>query len=316
MAQIVTIQQVVTLLNQQIIRVRGDSAKQITHPAPFEQAGAGALVFVKKTGRALAHIVRTTKAAAVICAEDEALPGTAAPVIISVLNPRLAFMRVVNAFFMPQRTHGVHPTAVIDSSAIIDPSATVGPYAVVDADCRIGAETVIHSHVHLYPKTRIGARVVIHSGTVIGADGFGYERNEDGELEKFPHLGGVVIEDEAEIGSNTSIDRGSLGDTVIRRGAKIDNQVHVAHNVVIGRHAAVIAQSMLGGSAQFGDRAWVAPSACILNQVKVGADATVGLGAVVVKDVPDGVTVMGVPARSAGDFRAQQAALKKIAVNE
>lgn len=158
----------------------------------------------------------------------------------------------------------------------------------------------------------MGARCRVNSGTVIGADGFGYERNEHGELEKFPHLGGVLIGDDVEIGSNTSIDRGSLGNTVIGDRARIDNLVHVAHNVQIGEDAAVIALTMLGGSSKIGTQAWVAPGAVLMNQVKIGANGTVGLGAVVVKDVDDGQTVMGAPAQDSAEFKATRAAIARL----
>jgi UDP-3-O-[3-hydroxymyristoyl] glucosamine N-acyltransferase len=155
--------------------------------------------------------------------------------------------------------------------------------------------------------------VIIHAGTVIGADGFGYERNDGGELEKFPHLGHVVLEDNVEVGSNTCIDRGTLGDTIIREGAKIDNLVHIAHNVVVGRHAVVIAHAMIGGSTRIGDYAWVAPCACVRDVVSIGDRAMIGLGAVVVRDVPDGATVMGIPARPVDEYKKILEASKRAA---
>jgi UDP-3-O-[3-hydroxymyristoyl] glucosamine N-acyltransferase len=249
--------------------------------------------------------------ATVICHDEPGLEAGSNTLIFAD-NPRLAFIRAVAAFFVPQEPPGIHASAVISSGAVIDPSATIGPYVVVDDKCEVGAGSVIHSHVHLYPGVRVGCNVVVHSGTVIGADGFGYERNETGDLEKFPHLGGVIIEDNVEIGSNTSIDRGTLGDTRILTGARIDNQCHIAHNVTIGRCTAVIAQSMIGGSVQIGDYAWVAPSATILNQITIGEGATVGLGAVVVKTVPPRTTVMGVPAIPADEFRGLQRRLKEL----
>jgi UDP-3-O-[3-hydroxymyristoyl] glucosamine N-acyltransferase len=145
-----------------------------------------------------------------------------------------------------------------------------------------------------------------------GPVGFGYSRNEKGELEKFPHLGGVVIEDDVDIGSNTSIDRGTLGNTLIRQGAKIDNLVHIAHNVVVGKHAAVIAHAMIGGSTVIGDYGWVAPSAALMNGIAIGTYATVGLGAVVTKDIPADETWAGIPARPLKEFSAIQRALKGL----
>jgi UDP-3-O-[3-hydroxymyristoyl] glucosamine N-acyltransferase len=153
---------------------------------------------------------------------------------------------------------------------------------------------------------------MIHAGSVIGADGFGYSRNDDGELEKFPHIGSVVIEDRVEIGSNTSVDRGTLSNTVIREGAKIDNFVHVAHNVVIGKHAAVIAHAMIGGSTEIGDYGWIAPSAALMNGLHIGKGATVGLGAVVTKNIPDNETWAGVPAMPLKEFVAIQKKMKEL----
>jgi UDP-3-O-[3-hydroxymyristoyl] glucosamine N-acyltransferase len=123
----------------------------------------------------------------------------------------------------------------------------------------------------------------------------------------------VLIEDGVEIGSNTSIDRGTLGDTILRQGARIDNQVHIAHNVIVGRHAAVIANAMIGGSTTIGDGAWIAPSACVRDGLKIGSNALVGLAALVVKDVPDGATVMGAPARPADEQKRLLAAAAKLA---
>jgi UDP-3-O-[3-hydroxymyristoyl] glucosamine N-acyltransferase len=228
-------------------------------------------------------------------------------------TPRMSFMQLVAHHFPPRRPlAGIHPTACVDPSSVVDPTASIGAFCYIGPDCTIGADTILHQHVTLCENVRIGRNVVIHGGTVIGSDGFGYERRSDGRLQKFLHLGGVDIEDDVEIGSNTSIDRGSLGMTRLRRGCKIDNQIHVAHNVDVGEDAVVIAQSMLGGSVKVGARAWLAPAAVLMNQVAVGDDALVGLGAVVTKSVPEGQTVMGAPAAPEEEFRAMRSAIKKL----
>ena len=202
---------------------------------------------------------------------------------------------------------------MVDPTARIDATAHIGAYCYIGQDTTIGQNTILHPHVTIYDRVRIGARCQINSGTVIGADGFGYERNEKGELEKFPHLGGVMIEDDAEIGANTCIDRGSVGDTIVRSRARVDNLVHVAHNVEVGEDSAVIALTMLGGSVRVGPGAWIAPGAVLMNQIAIGAGGTVGLGAVVVKDVAEGQTVMGAPAQDSAEFKAARAALSKLA---
>jgi UDP-3-O-[3-hydroxymyristoyl] glucosamine N-acyltransferase len=217
--------------------------------------------------------------------------------LISVPDPRLAFIRVVTALFQAPPPGGIHPSAIVDPSAKVHSTTSLGPHVVVEADCEIGPMSVLKANVVLLRKTSIGARVTIHAGTVIGTDGFGYERGDGSEPEKFPHLGGVKIEDDVEIGANTCIDRGTLDDTVIGKGSKIDNLVHIAHNVRVGRNVFIIANSQVAGSVVIGDGAHIAPSATILNQLKVGANATVGLGAIVTRDVPPGATVMSTPAR-------------------
>ena len=251
----------------------------------------------------------------VICRAELAvdLAGDNDVTILVSDNPRLSFMRAVGEYFLsPSPVPGIHPAATIHPTAMVAPSAHVGPGCVIGADCVVDDKSILHPNVTLYWGVRVGKGCVIHSGTVVGADGFGYERNEDGVLEKFPHLGGVVIGENVEIGSNVSIDRGTLGDTVIMENVRIDNQVHIAHNVFVGRDSAIIAQAMIGGSVKIGERAWIAPSAVIMNQVMIGADATVGLGAVVTKDVAEGQTVMGSPAQDGAEFKATRAAIKRL----
>ncbi len=266
---------------------------------PLHRAGAGDLTYATTPEKAAGSRASVTVAPA--AAGDGTEPRPA--VLILASNPRLAFVRILSALFARRPLPGIHPTAVVAASATVHASATVGPYTVIDEGCALGADSVIHAHVHLYPDVKIGARVIVHSGTVIGSDGFGFERNGAGAFEKFPQIGGVTVEDDVEIGSNTSIDRGALGDTLIRRGTKIDNHCHVAHNVVVGQDVALTAHAMLAGSAAIGDGAWIAPSSCIRDGVSVGAKATVGLASLVNRDVPDGATVAGVPARPIATLR-------------
>jgi UDP-3-O-[3-hydroxymyristoyl] glucosamine N-acyltransferase len=299
-----------------ISAVVGDPKREATFAAALDQAGIGCLSFAgaKLAAGELQAKRGRLRGALLICgsavSDDVSLSETT---LLVSENPRLSFMRAVRRFFPPPVPGpGIHPTAVIEASARVDPSASIGAYCVIGANCSVGEGTILHPQVTLYSDVIVGRNTTINAGTVIGADGFGYERNEDGELEKFPHIGGVEIGDGVEIGSNTSIDRGTLGNTKILDGARIDNQIHIAHNVVVGERAAVIAQSMVGGSVKIGAEAWLAPAAVVMNQVAIGARAIVGLGAVVTKDVTDGQTVMGSPAQDEASFKATRAAIRKL----
>ncbi|WP_082077930.1 UDP-3-O-(3-hydroxymyristoyl)glucosamine N-acyltransferase [Thermus filiformis] len=315
----IELEKIIEVLGGDVLRVIGPIKRTVTHPAPIREArDESAVTFCRKAGFEALDLIRSTKAGVILCPEDVAFDESefSGKTIIKVRNPRLSFMRLVEAFFSQPKPRGIHPTAVIESDAEIHPEVYIGPFTYVGTKCIIGEGTVIYGHVHIYSNTRIGRNVTIHAGTVIGADGFGYERDENGELEKFPHIGGVLIEDNVEIGANTTIDRGTLGDTIIREGAKIDNLVHIAHNVVVGRNAAVIAHAMVGGSTHIGDYAWIAPSACLRNGVSIGDRAMIGLGALVVSDVPEGTTVMGVPARASEEYKKILKTLKKLVENE
>lgn len=300
-----------------ITGIVGDGELDITHVSGLNGLGTGGLTFLKADSlTALAESNRPFgHGAAIICRAQIAaeLGEGVTDVLLLSEHPRLSFMRLASRHFPPPRPPvGVHPTAWVDPSSTIDPAASVGAFCFVGPDCRIGAGSVLHPHVTLYEKVTIGGHVIIHASTAIGADGFGYERTAGGALEKFPHVGGVLIEDGVEIGSNTSIDRGSLENTILRRGCKVDNQVHVAHNVEIGEDAVVIAQSMIGGSVRIGPRAWLAPAAVVMNQVRIGADALIGLGAVVTKDVAEKAVMIGAPAIPEAEFKANRAAMKAL----
>jgi UDP-3-O-[3-hydroxymyristoyl] glucosamine N-acyltransferase len=304
-----TAQTVLDLLGDSVVATHGSKEAAFSRAAQLHIAGPADITFCKFAGPDAEARIASCNAAVLICGPVDVVPDGVT--VIVTADPRKAFVTVVAALFAPARRRGIHASAVIDPEAVIDPAAYVGPNAVIGR-CTVGAGTEINANVALYDGTRVGANVTIHAGTVIGADGFGYERLADGSMEKFIHLGGVVIEDDVEIGSNTSVDRGTLGDTIIRRGAKIDNQVHIAHNCDVGEDAVVIAQSMIGGSVKIGARTWIAPSTVVMNGITIGEGAFCGLGSIVTKAVPDGVTVMGNPARPLAEAKALLAAQKKL----
>jgi UDP-3-O-[3-hydroxymyristoyl] glucosamine N-acyltransferase len=243
--------------------------------------------------------------------EDEIREFLDKKFFILVDDPKLSFIKIATKLFVNEGEAGIHKTSVVHPEAKIADNVYIGPH------CYIGKVTIMENvrimgNNTILDNTYIGRNVIINPGTVIGGEGFGYSRDKDKTLKKFPHFGGVIIEDDVEIGSNTSIDRGTLGNTIIRKGTKIDNLVHVAHNVDIGEHCLIIANSMLGGSLKIGPYSWIAPSASILNNITLGKEVTVGMGAVVVKSVEDGVTVAGIPARPLEEFIKIQSKLKNL----
>ena len=230
-----------------------------------------------------------------ICPKEIALQGLP---VIACNRPKLAFIHALNAFFSDLALTtwpkpGEYPVSV---------DAQVAENVTMTAGVVIGSGTVIESDVVIGPNTVIANCTVkrgvrLGSNCTIGLPGFGFEKDETGRYWRFPHLGRVIIEEDVEIGSSTCIDRGSIGNTVIGRGAKIDNLVHIAHNVVVGPNSLVIANSMIGGSATIEENVWVAPSVSVMNQISIGKSAILGMGAVVLKDVEESAVMVGNPAK-------------------
>ena len=270
---------------------------------PLDDANENSVVWINPDNVKKQDLAVSTKSRIIIC--DDSLDENTLKdkCIIVTKNPRLLFLRIVKHFFEKKTDFVIHPTAVIHPLAKIHKNVAIGPLTYID-ECEIGEGTVIHGHCYVYDNVRIGKNVIIQSGTVIGSDGFGYQKNEDGVMEKFPHVGGVVIGDNVEIGANTCIDRGTLGNTEIKNNAKIDNLVHVAHNVVIGENAVVIALAMIGGSTKVGDNAWISPSVSIRDGLKIGNDSTVGMGAVVTKNINSNEVWAGNPAMPIEQLKA------------
>lgn len=271
--------------------------RTITGPAGLVSASEGTLSFVKVPGARVVERLGASAPSMLIVPRDatvdaELLRDRGVECVIRVENPRLAFARVVAALFPRTLPVGIDPTAVISPDARIGDDVSIGAHAFIGA-VEIGDGSEIHPGVCIYDGASIGRRVRIFANAVIGADGFGFERDEAGVPVKFPQLGGVVIEDDVEIGAGTCVDRGALSNTLIERNAKIDNMVHIAHNVVVGTGSIIAANAVIAGSTVLGPRVWVGPSACVSNRLVVGADASVSLGSVVTRDVPEGSRVTG-----------------------
>lgn len=229
-------------------------------------------------------------------------------------NPRLDFIKALLLLYPQKKVVGknIHPTAIIDKSVKIGENCWIGPFVYIGENTVIGDNVYIHPHVVIYGNTKIGNNVIIHSGTVIGKPGFGYEKDKDGTWIRFPQMGGVIIEDNVEIGANTVVDCGALEDTIIGVGTKIDNLVHVAHGVKIGKNCIIVACVQTGGSDQIGDNTWIGPNTSMLEGIKVGRNCMVGAGAVVTKDIPDNTTVTGNPAMEINEFKKMREKIKSL----
>jgi len=244
--------------------------------------------------------------------EKESLPGRT---LLRCKNPYAAFARALSLLHpAPEPTAGIHPTAVTGSNCEIAVSASIGPYVVLGEGVHIGGRTSVgagcvigsgarlgegcrlHPRVVLYDRTVLGDRVILHAGCVVGSDGFGYAR-EGREHVKIPQVGRVVLESDVEIGANSTVDRGTLEETRIGRGTKIDNLVQVAHNVVTGEGCILVAQSGISGSTRLGDHVILAGQSGAVGHITIGDGARVGAKSAVTKDVPPGVFVTGHPAR-------------------
>ena len=271
------------------------------------------LDWINSSAKNKAELLKNSKAKTIICDRSITVPKntTNDKCIIQVDEPKLVFSRLVNALFVKNIDRGIHKTAYLSDRAKIGENVTIGAFSYI-GDAKIGDNTIISDNCSIKDGVEIGMNVYIDSNTVIGSEGFGYIKNELGQFEKFPHVYGVIIEDEVEIGANTTIDRGSLKPTVIGYGVKIDNLVHIAHNVHIGKNSAIIANAMIAGSTKIGENCWIAPSSSILEHINIGNNVTVGVGAIVTKDIPDNEVWTGSPARPIKDFVKIQKKLKEV----
>lgn len=213
-------------------------------------------------------------------------------------NPRQSFAKVLRTFFTPTKKIGISTTAFIHYTVKIGNNPSIGHFVTIHENVVIGDNVHIDDHTVIKENTAIGSNVTIGANCTIGGVGFGYEQDEAGDYELIPHIGNVIISDHVEIGNNTTIDRAVMGATILEENVKVDNLVHIAHGVRVGRNSMIIANAMVAGSVQVGENVWVAPSSSIINGVTIGKNTVIGMGAVIVKQVGEKDVMVGNPGRS------------------
>jgi len=306
-------------------QVFGDGSVALTGFASADCAKAGDLTFAEK--ETYFATAEQSQATAILVSGNII---SAMKTVIRVPDTRAAVAKLLPLFFPPdEHSPGIHPSANIAASAQIDSTAHIGPHCVIGArvkigarsvllggnhigrDCQLGEDVCLFPNVVIYAKCQLGNRVAIHAGTVIGSDGYGYVLDE-GRHRKMLQVGNVIIHDDVEIGANTAIDRGALGATVIGQGTKIDNLVHIAHNVVIGRNCLVMGQVGFAGSTKLGDYCVIASQSGIAGHLKIGNQAMIGAKSGVMRDIPDKGVVLGIPAMPDKQTKRQMIALQQL----
>ncbi|MBN1558879.1 UDP-3-O-(3-hydroxymyristoyl)glucosamine N-acyltransferase [candidate division KSB1 bacterium] len=306
--------------------VEGDDSMQITGLAKIEHAKSGQLSFIANPK--YIKYGETTEASALLVNED--YPKSTRTLLRSK-NPYFAFLKLAQRFYQqaPQIEPGIHETACIGENVTLGDDIAIGPYVFIGADSKIGDRTVIYPgvfigsrveigndctiypHVSIREECKIGHQCILHMGAVIGSDGFGYAF-ENGVFNKLPQMGIVVLEDNVEIGANTTIDRATMGETLIKKGAKLDNLIQIAHNVEIGQHSALAAQSGISGSTKVGDYVQVGGQAGFVGHITIGDRAKIGAQGGVTKSVPEGEFYTGYPARPFRTEMRELASLVKL----
>ncbi len=324
--------QLAELLKAELRMPPAEPMPEITGVASAKTASKSDLVFAEDES-SLSDALSSHAAAVIVAAKIAPEDGVGKPLLV-VKQPRLAFALATRELRATPPPSGVHPAAIIDGSVVQGRRISIGAYAVIEPGVKIGDDTVIGAgaivaagvtigrECHIYPRVviysgvELGDRVVVHAGAVLGADGFGYVRdNETGEYIQFPQQGRLIIEDDVEIGANTTVDRGALEETRLAKGVKIDNLVHVGHNVHVGKHVVIAAQTGISGSSVIGDYAIVGGQVGIGDHATVGERVILGSGSGVLthkKVKGEGVVFWGRPARPLKDYLKELATVSRL----
>lgn len=265
-------------------------------PADWESCGPGDVVWLRDGDPVRLARIAAGRPSLVVCPEAAA-EGLPVPHIVSE-RPRLDYIRILRAFFLPPaRAAERHPTALVAEGARLGRNPDLGAHIRIGPEAVIGDDVRLDSGVVVEGRVVIGDRCAVKSNSVLGGQGFGFERDEDGTPIHFPHLGSIVLEDDVWIGACSTVELGTLGETRLEKGVKVDDLVQIGHNARVGAGTLIMANSVVCGGVVIGERCWIAPNSVIKEKVRIGAGAVIGLGSVVLRDVAAGLVVAGVPAK-------------------
>lgn len=310
--------------------VVGNKDVSVSTLAKIEEGEEGALSFLANPK--YEHYIYSTRSSIVIVARSfEPKQEVEHATLVKVDDPYGCFAKLLEMYVVskPQKS-GIHPTAVIDPTATIGEGCYIGAYAVIDAGAKvgngcniyphcyigdrvtIGDNTMLYSGVKIYEECKVGNRVIVHAGAVIGSDGFGFAPNAEGKYDKIPQIGNVVVEDDVEIGANTTIDRATMGSTKLSRGVKLDNLVQIAHNVVVGEDTVAAAMTGIAGSTKVGRNCMFGGQVGIVGHITVGDRVHAASQTGITNNTGDDVTLMGFPGMPAGKFRRSNAVYRNL----
>ncbi len=318
-----TLKEIAQLIGGEVV---GDANVVITGICGIKEAEEGDITFLANPK--YLPLMHHTQASAIITSRD--IKESPRP-MIRTENPSLAFAKMVGLMAPNEIRHpkGIHPTAIIGKDVVLGKEVAIEPYVVIDDHAvigdrtvlymgvyvghhaKIGEDSLIYPHVTIRERVEIGNRVIIHSGTVIGSDGFGFSTVK-GVHHKIPQIGTVVIEDDVEIGANVTIDRARFDKTLIKKGTKIDNLVQIAHNVVVGEHSVIVAQTGISGSTEIGNNVILAGQSGIVGHISIGDNAVIAAQAGVTKSVPPNSCVSGYPAKPHREAKRINACVQRL----
>jgi UDP-3-O-[3-hydroxymyristoyl] glucosamine N-acyltransferase len=295
-----SVKQIIQSLGSEVIQTFGDiECAYVTNINPIELVDINTLDWISNARKNKQEAAEASTAKVILCEPIVVFSKniiSQSKILIHVQNPKLALALIANKYFLSKPSPGIHSSTVIHLSAKISNSVYIGTNCSI-GKCVIGENTCIFPNVTIHDNVTIGKNVIIQAGAVIGTDGLGCERNVDGSLVKFPHLGGVVIENDVEIGANCSIAKGAMSNTIIGEGCKINGLSFIAHNCILGKNVWITGSTMLSGSVTIDDNVTIYSKVIVREGLRIRKNSIIGMGSVVTKDIPAGETWFGNPAK-------------------